>query len=169
MKNISLDLSSLLDGIKVQSIINQINQMEATVHTHNQHATSHHMTDKNISAYPPRAVWKILSRKNDLHRDLFWRKIRPKDQHNFGISQINSRGALTVPINQLCNDVIGGNTSENSDQSHEKSVLNQAYKCWVYEQSPTLTRSGEDHGHIRMDKYLHWYEAFWGKDQKTNP
>jgi len=32
--------------------------------------------------------------------------------------------------------------------------------------SPTLTRSGEDHGYIRMDKYLHWYEAFWGKAQK---
>ena len=32
--------------------------------------------------------------------------------------------------------------------------------CWVYEQSPTLARSGEDHEYIRMDKYLHWYEAF---------
>ena len=38
--------------------------------------------------------------------------------------------------------------------------------CWVYDQSPTLIRSGEDHGYIRMDKYLHWYEAFWGKAQK---
>ena len=33
--------------------------------------------------------------------------------------------------------------------------------CWVYDQSPTLARNGEDHGYIRMDKYLHWYEAFW--------
>jgi hypothetical protein len=32
---------------------------------------------------------------------------------------------------------------------------------WVYDQSPTLARNGEDHGYIRMDKYLHWYEAFW--------
>ena len=38
--------------------------------------------------------------------------------------------------------------------------------CWVYKQSPTLIRSGKDHGYIRMDKYLHWYEAFWGKAQK---
>jgi len=36
----------------------------------------------------------------------------------------------------------------------------------VYEQSPTLIRSGKDHGYIRMDTYLHWYEAFWGKAQK---
>jgi len=34
-------------------------------------------------------------------------------------------------------------------------------KCWVYNQSPTLARNGENHGYIRMDKYLHWYEAFW--------
>ena len=38
--------------------------------------------------------------------------------------------------------------------------------CWVYEQSPTLIRSGKNHGYIRMDKYLHWYEAFWDKAQK---
>jgi len=38
--------------------------------------------------------------------------------------------------------------------------------CWVYEQSPTLIRSGKDHEYIRMEKYLHWYEAFWGKAQK---
>ena len=40
--------------------------------------------------------------------------------------------------------------------------------CWVYDQSPTLTRNGEDHGYIRMDKYLHWYEAFWGIAQEQN-
>jgi hypothetical protein len=37
--------------------------------------------------------------------------------------------------------------------------------CWVYDQSPTLARNREDHGYIRMDKYLHWYEALfflWG-------
>jgi hypothetical protein len=33
--------------------------------------------------------------------------------------------------------------------------------CWVYDQSPTLARNGKDHGYIRMDKYLYWYEAFW--------
>ena len=38
--------------------------------------------------------------------------------------------------------------------------------CWVYKQSPTLIRSGKDNGYIRMDTYLHWYEAFWGKAQK---
>ena len=38
--------------------------------------------------------------------------------------------------------------------------------CWVYNQSPTLARNGEDHGYIRMDKYLHWYEAFWGIAQE---
>ncbi|KAJ6958701.1 hypothetical protein NC653_040374 [Populus alba x Populus x berolinensis] len=27
--------------------------------------------------------------------------------------------------------------------------------CWVYDQSPTLARNGEDQGYIRMDKYLH--------------
>jgi len=39
-------------------------------------------------------------------------------------------------------------------------------ECWVYDQSPTLTRSGKDHGYIRMDTYLHWYEAFSSKAQK---
>ena len=34
---------------------------------------------------------------------------------------------------------------------------------WVYDQSPTLARSGKDHRHIRMDKYFHWYEVFWVK------
>ena len=38
--------------------------------------------------------------------------------------------------------------------------------CWVYDQSPTLARSGEDHGYIKMNKYLHWYEAFWGIAQE---
>jgi len=40
-----------------------------------------------------------------------------------------------------------------------KQVLNALQKytwdCWVYDQSPTLARNGEDHGYIRMDKYLH--------------
>ena len=34
--------------------------------------------------------------------------------------------------------------------------------------SPTLTRRGEDHGYIRMDKYLHWYEAFRGNSKSKS-
>ena len=48
----------------------------------------------------------------------------------------------------------------------ERYTINISRFCWVYEQSPTLTKSGKVHGYIRMDKYLHWYEAFWGKAQK---
>jgi len=33
--------------------------------------------------------------------------------------------------------------------------------CWVYDQSLTSAINEEDHGYIRMDKYLHCYEAFW--------
>jgi hypothetical protein len=42
-----------------------------------------------------------------------------------------------------------------------KFLLEQRTHTWVYDQSPTLARNGEDHGYIRMDKYLHWYKAFW--------
>ena len=47
-----------------------------------------------------------------------------------------------------------------------KKTIDGSNRCWVYDQSPTLARNGEDQGYIRMDKYLHWNEAFWGIAQE---
>jgi len=36
------------------------------------------------------------------------------------------------------------------------------------QKSPILIRSGKYHGYIRMDSYLHWDEAFWGKSKSKS-